>query len=195
MNSHTTQSGSILTVDGATLTIRTASGKQITQSLGRTARLSGKAADAVRSAGKDPADYRGLPGTNYDLAAADWIDAQYEALEQRREADRRNPVNIARSRVNHLFARAERRIDYPGEYYPMLSGARAALAAWRAQYPDAARAEDRQELLDEARDLQDLATGALLYDADGWLSREDQQRRHDEYLAQAAAKRAEAEAI
>jgi hypothetical protein len=34
-----------------------------------------------------------------------------------------------------------------------------------------------------------------VYDADGWLSAADQQARHDEWMAEAAKKRAEAAAI
>jgi len=172
-----------------------ASGQELTMVLRATEPLSGKFAAAQRKAGKNPADYRCLGTICFPLSSAAWIDAQAEALEAEREAARRDPANIARNQVHDLFDRAKRYENYPGEYYPMMQRARAALAAWRQQYSAAARAEDRQALLVQAGHLDDLASGALVYDADGLLGPAEQQRRHDEFKAQADAKRAEAEAL
>lgn len=67
------------------------------------------------------------------------------------------------------------------------------LAAWRVKYPAAAREEDRNELLEKAEKEESLAKGALVYDADGWLSRVDQKKAHDEHMAKAAEYRRQAE--
>ena len=37
-----------------------------------------------------------------------------------------------------------------------------------------------------------MARGALTYDSDGWLSPDDQQRRHDEFAAKATSLREQA---
>lgn len=100
-----------------------------------------------------------------------------------------------RARIDRMYRDAERRRDYPGEFFPLRNAAEAALAAWRARYPAEATAERRQALLAEAAELRGKASDSRTYDADGWISRAEQDRRHDAYLAQAAAKTAETEAL
>jgi len=66
------------------------------------------------------------------------------------------------------------------------------LAAWRAKYPVAAREEDSKGLLAKAEKEESLAKGALVYDADGWLSHADQEKSHDEHMAKATEYRKQA---
>lgn len=70
------------------------------------------------------------------------------------------------------------------------SALRSAIANWRAAYPEAARAHDARSLDSQAEHEEELAVGALTYDADGWIGHDEQQRRHDEHMAKAAHLRA-----
>jgi predicted RNA-binding protein YlxR (DUF448 family) len=79
--------------------------------------------------------------------------------------------------------------------YWLLAEADDRLKAWRANYPKEAMREDAQDLMSRAVHQDELAAGALCYDADGWISTEDQQRRHDEYKAKAEQLRAEAKRL
>lgn len=103
-----------------------------------------------------------------------------------------NPAHKARRAVTALFAKAHRLQDDPVRYVPALHEAETALKHWREQYPSAAKAERREALLADADELECTAKGALVYDADGILSSAEQHARHDRWMAEAAAKRAEA---
>jgi hypothetical protein len=115
------------------------------------------------------------------------------------QAERRqvinDPAHVARRRISALFAKAHQLQDDPGRYFPVLIEAQAALKQWQEQYPGAANKERRHALLTDADELDQKASGALVYDADGSLSSDEQQRRHDAFKAQATAKRAEANQI
>ena len=129
------------------------------------------------------------------LTAEDVLALRAEAAEDAKgvRAEMALPVNADRRRVSALYARAASLRDGPGEYFPALADAEDALAAWRTAYPEAAAAEDRDEVLAKAQRLEDLAKGALTYDADGSLSREIRQARHDEMMEQARALREQAD--
>lgn len=111
------------------------------------------------------------------------------------ETARKDPARIARNKVAEMYANARRRIDYPGEYYPLLKVAEKAMKEWRETYPEAAKAERKSNLLAQAEELKSKAIGALVYDADGSLTAEDQQKRHDEWMAEAEAKIKEANSL
>lgn len=102
------------------------------------------------------------------------------------------PVHQQRRKAERLFEKAAALKDEPGRYFPALLAAQKALASWREIYPDAAREEDRQSILAEADDLEHKAATALVYDADGWLSAQDQQISSAEFQRKATAKREEA---
>lgn len=72
-----------------------------------------------------------------------------------------------------------------GKGYHMIAKAKERLAAWRAKYPVELAAKDAEDLRSKAAERRRLATGALVYDADGWLDESEQQRRHDELIAEA----------
>ena len=63
---------------------------------------------------------------------------------------------------------------------------------WRAQYPAEARKEESARLIAQAEHEEDLAARALIYDGDGWIGPEEQQKRHDERIAKAQELRAKA---
>lgn len=77
----------------------------------------------------------------------------------------------------------------------MLAEADIALKAWREKYPAAAAREQVATLHSKADHHDSLAAGALVYDADGWLSTEEQERRAAGYKVKAAELRAEADKI
>lgn len=58
--------------------------------------------------------------------------------------------------------------------------------ACAARVPAAHRARKIRSLRDQASHARSVALGALTYDADGWLSREDRQKSHDEGMAKSA---------
>lgn len=59
----------------------------------------------------------------------------------------------------------------------------------------AAAKERAKNLKAKADHERSLAIGALTYDMDGWLNREEQQKRHDEFKANAMKMEREAENI
>lgn len=124
-----------------------------------------------------------------DLLAA-YEDAETERRQA--EAEYNRPEWIEHRKISRLFVSAENLQGYPADYFPKLASAKAALASWREKYPAAARAERKADLATAAAHQRHLAAGALTYDADGWIDAAAQQRRHDEFLAE--AKRLEAEA-
>lgn len=113
----------------------------------------------------------------------------------------RPPVDAApewaeRRAISALFAKAAR-LEYvdSNAYYHTLHEAEAALAAWQAKYPRAAAVERSESLRVAAEHERHLALGALTYDCDGSLSREDQDREHDRRMAVAADLDRQADAL
>lgn len=106
------------------------------------------------------------------------------------ERPARTEADIARDRVRDAAAAVEA-AESASYYDPArICRARQALEAaeaeWRKSYPGAAAEADAQARKDRASHLRHLAAQALTYDADGWLSAAEQQRRHDAYMAEAA---------
>jgi hypothetical protein len=149
----------------------------------------------ARDWGKLPAGVIAKIGTNTSglcvVKQSDYM-AECEAKITPAQRDRREIIN--------LFARAYRLENSDSEDNvagPMLlrSKAEALFAAWRVNYPIEAAVERCADMMSKAQDLRDKAVGALTYDADGLLSREDQQARHDEYIHQAEAIEAQAKCL
>jgi hypothetical protein len=181
-DTHTTASGNTLGIRGGVLVV-TRDGKRVTTTLLRkTTAPSTAAAAALRKGGKDPSDFRTLNNSiNFQVPDADWVDAQHKAY----QAECNSPANVERGEIEGMFNRAEGQRDYPGVYFNSLHRAESALAAWRTKYPAYADAEDARNRKDRADALRRTAQGALLYDADGSIGPEEQQRRHDEMMAEA----------
>lgn len=127
----------------------------------------------------------------------------YEA-KQKAECDQyltQHPETVERNEIAKLFARGHKiNNDWDeeadtGKGFILIAEAEQRLAAWRIKYPDAAREEAAQELEARAGYEDELAIGAMTYDADGWLSSADQQKRRDEFRAKAGALRAKAAEI
>ena len=109
-----------------------------------------------------------------------------------RDMENNTAAQSERNRIEQMFDRAEDKRDYPGSYFPAKMAAEKALKAWREKYPRQAALEVVQRLRDQAERLRSKAVGALTYDSDGWLSKADQQKRHDDWMAEAQAKLDEA---
>ena len=103
-----------------------------------------------------------------------------------------------RAAIDKLYARSYQALhsdmdeDNISRGYSLRAKADRRLEAWRAQYPAEARKEESARLIAQAEHEEDLARGALVYDADGWLGPEEQQKRHDERMAKAQELRAKA---
>jgi hypothetical protein len=105
----------------------------------------------------------------------------------------------ARQAVDALFDEAER-AEHASYYDPeriikAQIAAKAALEEWQDAYPTEAKEEKRARLIAKAEHEESLASGALTYDADGWIDSVGQQKRHDEYMAKAAELRKQAAAL
>lgn len=157
---------------------------------------------ALKKQNVNPDDYfvvylfkGGRVGGCFPLGAKPAVDKAISDYVAEIEAARNDPARIARNKVFEMFEKARRRYDYPGEYYPLLKAAEKALEEWLLAYPEAAKEEKKRQLLSEAEELKAKAVGALVYDADGWLTAEDKQKRHDEWIEEAKAKIAEANAL
>ncbi len=124
---------------------------------------------------------------------------EWRAAKQHEEENylEQHPEVKERNRISALYDRARRRLDdrddnNTSDHYRLLAEADAALEAWRAKYPEAAKEERRQAILSEAEHEEQLASGALTYDADGWYDEAQRQKHHDEYMAKARELREQA---
>lgn len=100
------------------------------------------------------------------------------------------PAQKMRAEINDLYYRANKLEDSPSEDNvsgPIMMRSKAArlLTEWRTKYPADAARERKDDLMSKAQDLRSKAIGALTYDADGMISQEEQQKRHDDYINQA----------
>jgi len=136
-------------------------------------------------------------GENGNGLVCRW-DADVQA-EARAEAERQYnalPADVRAAReerqaIDALYAAAQRS-EYATDDNQMIrsmaqrSEADRRLAAWRKQYPEAARDEQAAEFRRKADRQDELAAGALVYDCDGSFSREMQDERAAEFRTQAA---------
>ena len=153
----------------------------------------------LKKAGQKPSDYKSLCrfGKKDVLAPVDVAEKIYSAAKQaeKEENQRLNdylskPVNKERRAIAKLFEKANRiensgREDNVSRPMELRSEAKTRKAAWRETYPEAAKEEDIYDLESKARELRSKAAGALIYDADGWLSEEEQQKSHDKLIKKA----------
>lgn len=112
-----------------------------------------------------------------------------------KELEHNTEAQKERGEIEWMFDRAEAKRDYPGSYFPAKMKAEAALKAWREKWPREASREDARRLRRQAEHLKSKAMGARVYDADGSLSAAHQQKRHDDWMAEAETKLAEAEKL
>jgi hypothetical protein len=133
-------------------------------------------------------DYVWYGGLAMPRAAATAIHDHYNGEQDRQQAEYNasHPGAAERREVDAMLDRARRiQDDNYGRATSLRLDAQDKLAAWRKKYPKEAAEEQRHELADAAAHHRDLASGAMLYDADGSLSSEDQKRRADEFNAKA----------
>ena len=101
-----------------------------------------------------------------------------------------SPAQKERREISALYMKANRLANSDDEDNvsgPMRlrSKANAMYDDWKKKYPEEAKKEQKEKLMMQVDELLTKASGALTYDADGSLSQEDMQRRHDEYIKQA----------
>lgn len=165
--------------------------------------------DNLCKMGQNPADYRVIYrfGQSDMIAPTDVAEAIYREAtrlenEYRTECSRIAdlPENKERRAIADLYNRADRIEQSDSEDNVMLPAmlraeARQKMEEWRSRYPEAARAEDAQRLMDKAADLRHKASGALVYDADGWINAEGRQQRHDDFIREAEELEAQAKTM
>ena len=111
--------------------------------------------------------------------------AEVDAERRKAYQESLTPAQIRRQEIHEMFSAAERKRDYPGEYFPALHRAEYALEQWRKAYPEDAKQERVEQLRRQAQHQRDLAVGALGFSADGWIDEAGRQKRHDEFIAKA----------
>ena len=134
----------------------------------------------------------GLSDTGLEVISCDDIRAA--------EAAALTPAQKERIRISKLYAKANSRLNAEDDcntmdYYRIKAEADGALKEWRANYPKDAAEEKANNLDMEAERQEELASGALVFDMDGSLSADDQQKRHDDFMAKAADLRKQAETL
>lgn len=94
----------------------------------------------------------------------------------------------ARRKVSGMFRAAELcdRSEDDVEYHRLHRIASDSLRAWERDFPEEAAHASAARLRARASDQRDKARGAWLCDLDGWSGTEDQRRRYDCFLAEAA---------
>jgi len=123
-------------------------------------------------------------------------EAEYNALPQRVKDAREE-----RMAIEELYRKSYKALNYDTDDmnvdrgYRLQAQATARMKAWRVNYPEAAKEEDRKDLIAQAEKEEELAKGALHYDCDGSFSREYQQERHDRMMAKATDLRNQATAL
>ena len=107
----------------------------------------------------------------------------------------RTPAQVEREAIETLYMRANlvKDSEYDEEYYDLRSEARNRFEKWKVNFPEDWKMEQAHELVIKADHEKSLALGALVFDMDGSLSPEDQQRRHDEHMAKSNELRRQAE--
>ncbi|HEU4754300.1 MAG TPA: hypothetical protein VFU47_14415, partial [Armatimonadota bacterium] len=181
-----------ITRHGDHLIITSVRGEKHVTLASTTGALDGGQIKAVRQAGFEPAGWFAVMINKCVLAicppetrpAIEKAQRDYKA---EIEAIRNDPANVERRRISDLVERSRRAYNR-GEWAESIQlemDAEEALKAWEVRFPEAAKREERFDLLTRASELESKAVGALVYDADGWLSREDQEQRAAEFRAQA----------
>jgi len=112
-------------------------------------------------------------------------DARREAAMSPIEREKRT----LREAIHHAERRAARcdRSEDDVEFDQLSWKAERLQKEFYERFPEELRADRASNLRGRADHKRALAIGALVYDCDGSLSDEDQQRRHDEFIAEAVA--------
>ena len=148
-------------------------------------------------------------GDNGNGLVCRWLDApiaeqqaeakkECDALPNEALPDEEQAAKEERAEISKLYVRSSQALNFDldgdniSRGYSLRAKADRRLEAWRAKYPAEARKEESARLIAQAEHEEDLAAGALVYDADGWIGPEEQQRRHDEVMAKAQELRAKA---
>jgi glycine/D-amino acid oxidase-like deaminating enzyme len=128
---------------------------------------------------------------NRELAAQ--ATAVYNALPQEIR-----DMRAERIAIDRLFAASDKSLNHDTDDnnvergYRQLGEAKSRLKIWQEKHPRESDLERAEHLLARAEKEEELASGAMLYDSDGWIGPKEQGNRRDEFLAKAAALRAEA---
>lgn len=198
MTTYKTSKGSTIEIDGTAVTIKSFTGKVITGTLTRDqylVRITDRALCAQ-------AAKNGIVGNVYGWWEGTTVPEELALILNAgiAEISKRTPAESEREQIVAAYRKACTAVDPDQDWSDdQLRAAKyrydRQMAAWAAKYPaqEAAHkaAAHKSELTAQIADLESMADGAMLYDADGSLSAADQQARHDDYKAQAQALRAQ----
>ncbi len=126
------------------------------------------------------------------------VDAQEYIIAERAKYEAAlTPAQREKNEIDKMFAQADYIANSDREDNVMFPNilrckAKKLLEAWKEKYPAEANREKAEELRQQAQHKRDLAVGALTYDADGWLSSDQQQQRHDDFITEAKSLEREA---
>lgn len=128
------------------------------------------------------------------------IDSAINEYNVKRDAYINSPMAKDRNYITTLYNKADSiarsgREDNVSMPMQLRAKADARLKEWRDKYPEEARKEDARQLIAQAEKQESLAKGALVYDADGSISSEEQTKRHDEFMDKAKEYRKQADAL
>lgn len=100
----------------------------------------------------------------------------------------RTPADLRREELAILWDRVNRcdRSQDDVEYQQLRGKAIAAQDKFYAEFPSELKKDQADRLRAKAEDARRLASGALVYDADGWISSAEQDKRAAEFRAEAA---------
>lgn len=115
----------------------------------------------------------------------------HEASLKRDRENAMSPADREKRSMLEAIAKAENRAQRCDrsqddvEYRHRKWAAEELLEAFYAKYPEELAAKKAADLRWKASELRRKAVGALLYDADGWIGADEQQRSHDAMIAEA----------
>jgi hypothetical protein len=137
--------------------------------------------------------YEGMNPGGLEVITQDELQARAQ-----RKWKERTPAQIERDTINDLFYKAGKEEDNPNDsimYWKYRNEATSRLEQWKKDYPNDWIKEQAEDLVAEAKEEESLASGALTYDADGWIDEKEQWKRHDEHIAKAKSYREQAKEL
>jgi hypothetical protein len=152
----------------------------VSQDEAKKALASGKYSDKIRACFMTVGD-NANGRTVVNKTAAD-------RLEHEQWKANRTPADLRREEIATLWAKVRRcdRSEDDVEYDRLRFAAQDAESKFYAEFPEELKKDQAAELRAKADKARELASGALVYDADGWISSEEQERRAAEFRAEAA---------
>jgi len=139
-----------------------------------------------------------VEGMNQDgLEVITLAEHQSRAKKEREAAlASRTPAQVERDEISKLFYMALKEENNPYDsvlYWKYRGEAGNRFEQWKKDYPNDWKREQAHDLILQAEKQEELASGALVYDADGLFDENEKQRRHDQFIEKSKELRKQAE--